>query len=186
MKKLSVSLKESRFVDLINKKFTGEIRKEDMIGNLQKLKPVDIGTSVLWADDDLCVDDKYLFTFDDVTNMLKDSKWRLPTVSEVEELKDFEKDFRDGECIFTNNGTSLTFYGHGEIFVLPSGKTFQEPNNNDDTVSVYGWTNDVSKFDNNYISIYLMDPSLFIVKKSNVIYKNSLLSARLVKDKKDK
>ena len=87
MKKLSVSLKESRFVDLINKKFTGEIRKEDMIGNLQKLKPVDIGTSVLWADDDLCVDDKYLFTFDDVTNMLKDSKWRLPTVSEVEELK---------------------------------------------------------------------------------------------------
>ena len=29
MKKLSVSLKESRFVDLINKKFTGESRKED-------------------------------------------------------------------------------------------------------------------------------------------------------------
>jgi hypothetical protein len=29
MKKLSVSLKESRFVDLINKKFTGEGRKED-------------------------------------------------------------------------------------------------------------------------------------------------------------
>jgi hypothetical protein len=29
MKKLSVSLKESRFVDLINKKFTGERRKED-------------------------------------------------------------------------------------------------------------------------------------------------------------
>ena len=35
MKKLSVSLKESRFVDLINKKFTGEIRKEDKIGNLK-------------------------------------------------------------------------------------------------------------------------------------------------------
>ena len=63
MKKLSVSLKESRFVDLINKKFTGEIRKEDMIGNLQKLKPVDIGTSVLWADDDLCDGGNYLFTF---------------------------------------------------------------------------------------------------------------------------
>ena len=31
MKKLSVSLKESRFVDLINKKFTGERRKEDGI-----------------------------------------------------------------------------------------------------------------------------------------------------------
>ena len=46
MKKLSVSLKESRFVDLINKKFTGEIRKEDKIGNLKELKPVDIETSV--------------------------------------------------------------------------------------------------------------------------------------------
>ena len=66
MKKLSVSLKESRFVDLINKKFTGEIRKEDMIGNLQKLKPVDIGTSVLWADDDLCDGGEYLFTFDEI------------------------------------------------------------------------------------------------------------------------
>ena len=80
MKKLSVSLKESRFVDLINKKFTGEIRKEDI--NLQRLEPVDIGTSVLWANDDLCVNNKYLFTFDEVTNILKDSEWRLPTVSE--------------------------------------------------------------------------------------------------------
>ena len=53
MKKLSVSLKESRFVDLINKKFTGEIRKEDKIGNLKELKPVDIETSILWADVDL-------------------------------------------------------------------------------------------------------------------------------------
>ena len=71
MKKLSVSLKESRFVDLINKKFTGEIRKEDLIGNLQKLKPVDIGTSVLWADNDLCDGSEYLFTFDELTDMYR-------------------------------------------------------------------------------------------------------------------
>ena len=49
MRKLSVSLKESRFVDLINKKFTGEIRKEDKIGNLKELKPVDIETSHLFC-----------------------------------------------------------------------------------------------------------------------------------------
>ena len=185
MRKLSVSLKESRFVDLINKKFTRETRKEEEI-NLQRLKPIDIGTSVLWADNDLCKGGNYLFTFDEVTDMLKGSEWRLPTVSEVKELKRCKKEDLDGKYIFTNNGTSLTFYGHGEIFVLPSGKTFQKPNNNDDTVSVYGWTNDVSKYNNNYINIYLMDPSLFIVEKSNIIYKNSLLSARLVKDKKDK
>ena len=179
MKKLSVSLKESRFVDLINKKFTGEIRKEDMIGNLQKLKPVDIGTSVLWADDDLCDGGNYLFTFDEVTDMLKDSEWRLPTVSEVRKLKDFEKDFRDGECIFTNNGTSLTFYGHGYINVFEKSKGIQFPEN------VEGWTADV--YPNDCISIYLMNPpENFIVGRYPVVNKESKRSARLVKDKKNK
>ena len=153
MRKLSVSLKESRFVDLINKKFTGEIRKEDKIGNLKELKPVDIETSVLWADVDLRDGDNYLFTFDEVTDMLKDSEWRLP----------------------------ITFYPHGFIYdPLPSKETAQGPNNDD---TVYGWTNDVSKYNNNNINIYLMGPSLFIDGKSNAIYKNSLLSARLVKDR---
>ena len=179
MKKLSVSLKESRFVDLINKKFTGEIRKEDMIGNLQKLKPVDIGTSVLWADDDLCDGGNYLFTFDEVTDMLKGSEWRLPTVSEVRKLKDFEKDFRDGECIFTNNGTSLTFYGHGYINVSEKSKGIQFPEN------VEGWTADV--YPDDCISIYLMNPpENVIVGRYPVVYKESKRSARLVKDKKDK
>ena len=181
MKKLSVSLKESRFVDLINKKFTGEIRKEDKIGNLKELKPVDIETSVLWADVDLRDGDNYLFTFDEVTDMLKDSEWRLPTVSEVEELQKYKKEYRNGEYIFTNNGAYLTFYPHGFIYdPLPSKETAQGPNNDD---TVYGWTNDVSKYNNNNINIYLMGPSLFIDGKSNAIYKNSLLSARLVKDR---
>ena len=181
MKKLSVSLKESRFVDLINKKFTDEIRKEDIIGNLQKLKPVDIGTSVLWADDDLCVDDKYLFTFDEVTNMLKGLKWRLPTVSEVKELKKCEKDHRDDKYIFTKKGTSnetsLTFYPHGYIDVLSTSKEIQFP------YRVEGWTDDLDKY-TDCIRIYIMDPDRYIdVGRSCVKYKNSLLSVRLVKDK---
>ena len=178
MKKLSVSLKESRFVDLINKKFTDEIRKEDLIVNLQKLKPVDIGTSVLWADDDLCDGDNYLFTFDEVTDMLKDSEWRLPTVSEVSKLKDFEKDFRKGKYIFTNNdnGKSLTFYPHGFVDVLPSGKTEQGEDN-----LFYGWTADVAI--NDYMRMYVMDPDEFPVDAFPIMNKNSLLSVRLVKDK---
>jgi hypothetical protein len=178
MKKLSDSLKESRFVDLINKKFTDEIRKEDLIVNLKELKPVDIGTSVLWADVDLRDGDNYLFTFDEVTDMLKDSEWRLPTVSEVSKLKDFEKDFGDGKYIFTNNGTSLTFYGHGEIFVLSSGEDEQDEDN-----EFFGWTADVSKYDNNYISIYTMDPNVVVTDRDNYRDKKCSLSARLVKDK---
>ena len=181
MRKLSNSLKESRFVDLINKKFTGEIRKEDKIfGNLQKLEPVDIGTSVLWADKDLCVDDKYLFTFDEVTDMLKDSEWRLPTVSEVRDLQKYEKEYRNGEYIFTNNGKSLTFYPHGYIDVFSPRKGILCPDN------VEGWTGDISKI-NNRICKYLISISLTCVSVDADIYncanKNSLLSARLVKDK---
>jgi len=181
MRKLSVSLTESRFVDLINKKFTDEIRKEDMIGNLQKLKPVDIGTSVLWADNDLCVDDKYLFTFDELTDMLKDSEWRLPKFSEVRELNNYEKEYRDGKYIFTNNdnGKSLIFYPHGYIYVLQQSKiTAQGPD-----VVVHGWTADVSKYDNNYINTYLIDGGSFGVASGTSEYRNSLLSVRLVKDK---
>ena len=181
MRKLSDSLKESRFVDLINKKFTGEIRKEDMIGNLQKLKLVDIGTSVLWADTDLCVDKKYLFTFDEVTNMLNGSKWRLPTYSEVRELNNYEKEYRDGKYIFTNNdnGKSLIFYPHGYIIVLQQSKiTAQVPD-----VVVRGWTADVSKYDNNYINTYSIDGGSFGVASGTSEYRNSLLSVRLVKNK---
>ena len=180
MKKLSVSLKESRFVDLIDKKFTGEIRKEDIIGNLQRLEPVDIGTSVLWADDDLCVDDKYLFTFDEVTDMLKDSEWRLPTVSEVNELKKYKKYFGDDKYIFTNNGISLIFYPHGYIIVLPQSKKTMQG----EDVVVVGWTADVSKYNNNYINTYFMNGGgSFAVGSSNSEYRISLMSARLVKDK---
>ena len=180
MRKLSDSLKESRFVDLINRKFTRETRKEDMIGNLQKLKPVDIGTSVLWADKDLCVDKKYLFTFDELTDMLKDSEWRLPTVSEVSKLKDFEKDFRKGKYIFTNNdnGKSLTFYPHGFIDVFSASEEIQCSD------EVDGWTADVyDVYPDDLISIYIMDPGSFDVGRDTVIDKNNLLSARLVKDK---
>ena len=183
MKKLSVSLKESRFVDLINKKFTGEIRKEDIIGNLQRLKPVDIGTSVLWADDGLCVDDKYFFTFDEVTNMLKDSEWRLPTVSEVKELENCEKDFRDDKYIFTNNGKSLTFYPNGYIYVLPTTKKTSQKSD-----IVMGWTGDVSKYNNNYICTYIINRFSITGRNisfgtTNVKSKSFLLSVRLVKDR---
>ena len=161
MRKLSVSLKESRFVDLINKKFTGEIRKEDKIGNLKV---------------DLRDGDNYLFTFDEVTDMLKDSEWRLPTVSEVRKLKRHKKYFRDGKYIFTKKGTSLTFYPHGYINVLPSGKTEQGEDN-----LFYGWTADVAI--NDYMRMYVMDPDEFPVDAFPIMNKNSLLSVRLVKDK---
>ena len=183
MKKLSVSLKESRFVDLINKKFTGEIRKEDKIGNLKELKPVDIETSVLWADVDLRDGDNYLFTFDEATDMLKDSEWRLPTLSEVIKLKRHKKYFRDDKYIFTNNGKSLTFYPNGYIYVLPTTKKTSQKSD-----IVMGWTGDVSKYNNNYICTYIINRFSITGRNisfgtTNVKSKSFLLSVRLVKDR---
>ena len=87
MKKLS-KITEGILGDIAKRDLSGEKKKEDVIGNIKQIQPVDVGCSVLWADRDLEVDGEYLFTFDEAMDFVKNSEWRLPTLEEVADLDD--------------------------------------------------------------------------------------------------
>jgi len=117
MKRLS----ESVWSD-IHKRSNGEqIRKEDITTNIRDLFPVDMGVTVLWADRDLEYkneDDPSYFTYKEVENIIKNSKWRFPTKEETSELFKYTRIMKntDEVCILEGDfdgGPQLIFYKNG-------------------------------------------------------------------------
>ena len=85
MKKLS-NIKESIWSDMQDRSSGQEIRKEDVRNsNVKDMKPVDLELSVLWADEDLEIDDENEFTIDEIADYTPDG-WRRPTREEADEL----------------------------------------------------------------------------------------------------
>ena len=140
MKRLS-KIDESVWAD-IHKRSNGDaIRKEDEIGNLHKLKPVDMGGSVYWADADLKYDGKIHFLFDEIQELVQNSGWRLihflfdeiqelvqnsgwrlPTRKDIDELDRYcvlksNKDYLYLTNLYsTNKSQVLTFNRNGMIY----------------------------------------------------------------------
>ena len=86
MKKLS-NITESLWTDIQRRSAGDNIRKEDELTNIRQLVPVDMGVSVLWADRDLeKKDGNCYFDFNEASNIIKNSKWRIPTKQESYEL----------------------------------------------------------------------------------------------------
>ena len=70
----------------INRRSQGnQVKKEDKT-NIDSIKPVDVGASVLWADRDLEKQGEYLFAFDEIPP-INSNGWRLPTMDEINELE---------------------------------------------------------------------------------------------------
>lgn len=184
MKKLS-NIKESVWSDIQDRNSGEVIRKEDEIGNLSHLKPVDMGGTVLWADQDLVVDGIEHFTFDEVWEIIKNSAWRLPTVKEVAELDKCQL-FRDGNNVYLESGDGkLGFQKKGVIYVFHN-----HPNHLDDGAVYYGWTSEPYEYSSNHIHIMVIDNSnlehspLNQTINSQVTQStNSKCCVRLVKDK---
>ena len=86
MKKLS-NITESLWTDIQRRSAGETIRKEDDIGNIKELIPVDMGLSVLWADKDFEIEDECYFNFNDAIEFTKNTGWRIPTKEEVKELE---------------------------------------------------------------------------------------------------
>ena len=116
------NVSESVWTD-IHKRSNGDaIRKEDEIGNLHKLKPVDMGGSVYWADADLKYDGKIHFLFDEIQELVQNSGWRLPTRKDIDELDRYcvlksNKDYLYLTNLYsTNKSQVLTFNRNGMIY----------------------------------------------------------------------
>ena len=111
------NVSESVWAD-IHKRSNGDaIRKEDEIGNLHKLKSIDMGGSVYWADEDLKYDGKTHFLFDEIQELIQNSGWRLPTRKDIDELDRYcvlksNKDY----LYLTNKSQVLTFNRNGMIY----------------------------------------------------------------------
>ncbi len=86
MKKLS-NITESLWTDIQSRSAGDTIRKEDIIGNIKELIPVDMGLSVLWADKDFEIEDECYFNFNDAIDFTKNTGWRIPTKEEAKELE---------------------------------------------------------------------------------------------------
>lgn len=79
MKRLS-NIEESVWSDIHKRSNGGEIRKEDNPTNIKEIKPVDMGVTVLWADRDLeWKDGGCYFNYNEASDIIKNSKWRIPT-----------------------------------------------------------------------------------------------------------
>lgn len=83
MKRLS----ESVWSDIHRRSNGDQIRKENDITNIRDIKPVDMGVTVLWADRDLeWKDGGCYFNYNEASDIIKNSKWRIPTKQESYEL----------------------------------------------------------------------------------------------------
>ena len=178
-------IRESIWGD-IHRRNSGEmVRQEDGIGNIPRLKPVDMGGTVLWADQDLVVDEIEHFTFDEACDIIENSSWRLPTVKEVAELDKCQL-FCDGNNVYLESGDGkLGFQKKGVIYVFHN-----HPNHLDDGAVYYGWTSEPYKYSSNHIHVIIIDKNALYHSPLNQTINNQVTQSanckccvRLVKDK---
>ena len=155
-------ISESIWSDMQDRSAGDTIRKEDDNNNLRKLKPIDLGrhTTVYWADEDLEYDGETYFTFDEAFELIKKSKWRLPTLKEVAELDVFSNigkinpnEYNDRYVIdgedSSGNPSQLVFFNKGLIYHLAKDRI------TDEDKYYYGWTSDL--YDNGTAHIFSFD-----------------------------
>ena len=187
---------ESVWVD-IHKRSNGiKTRKEDAT-NIDSIKPVDIGASVLWADRDLEKQGEYLFAFDEIPP-INSKEWRLPTKEEIDELElkffgeavevyhsehsyslqyiksNMKITLENGSLIYRDGDVELVFEARGSVF---------PGNTRADYVGRFydGWGDDNTKDDrDDCANSYHFGKESF---KSGLCLKNGKNCVRLVKDK---
>ena len=179
---------ESIWSDIQDRSSGDTIRKEDEIGNIKKLKSVDMGGTVFWADKDLCCSDEYYFSFDEAFELVKNSEWRLPTLEEVAELDSFYNKgaySSDIDAFYFEYGKNiLTFEKKGLIYTSASNEPI-------DLDFYYCWTSSHLNSNNRFVHILTFDDDhpMHTPLNNNINdavvqdTHNGKLCVRLVKDK---
>ena len=183
MKKLSESIWRN-----ISQRSEGiKSRKEDKIGNINSLKPVDVGTDVLWADRDLEIEGSPYILFDDINNLLQNSQWRLPTIKDIDNLHRYctHKEYDDYflEC----GKNDLRFDKKGMIYNTSVSHGYE---NVIEENAYWGWTSEESSGSTIHCFIIDGDDVLYTHLNKHFNFHNvvnadrtSKLCVRLIKDK---
>ena len=81
------NVSESVWGDIRRRGNGTDVKREDELTNIKDIQPVDMGVTVLWADKDLeWKDGNCYFDYNEASNIIKNSKWRIPTKQESYEL----------------------------------------------------------------------------------------------------
>ena len=141
-------INESAWGDMMRRS-SGEMdRKENIIGNIKSLKPVDMGGSVFWADQNLIVDGEEIFTYNEANDLISNSEWRLPTLKEVAELYGHNI-YYDSEYIYLDDDKKISFKkcgcGYPKDIIIDNGKCF------------YGWTSEPYIKNPKSINVFVID-----------------------------
>ena len=186
MKKLS-NIYESIWTN-INKRSEGNLeRKEDIVGNIKELKPVDMGCDVLWADRDLEYDGNVHFLFDDIQRLIQNSEWRLPTRKDIDDLHRY--------CVLKHNIDDLYFVSPNsqKLIFNRNGMVYNTSVSHGNEIKTYlseywGWTSE--EWSSKEIHCYIITDNdiLYTPKKfgpGNAIAtdRTAKLCVRLIKDK---
>lgn len=187
---------ESVWADIHKRSNGQKVRSEDAT-NIDSIKPVDIGASVLWADRDLEKQGEYLFAFDEI--QIDNNEWRLPTKEEIDELENiffgeteqvyYSKNayslqynesnikltLEDGSLIYRDGDVELVFVARGGVF---PGYTVAEGVGK--FYNGWGDDNNISGYYTKCAHSYHMGPKTF---KSELCRKNGKNCVRLVKNK---
>ena len=180
MRKLS-NITESVWNDIRKRGLGDEVKEEDRLTNLKELVPVDMGTTVLWADRDLEYkneDDPSYFTYEEVEDIVKKSEWRIPTKDEFYELYKYTREIKNTDEVFVTEGDfddspQLIFYKKGYMY-----------GDNTDTINYIShycaWTS-TPRDPEGY---YMIDIGHYQIAKFVPMHYLNKVCARLVKDRK--
>ena len=174
-------LRESHWSEMNRRSQGIAVRNEDKIpSNIGSIKPVDLGVSVLWADRDLELNDNNMLKLKDVEKYLANSKWRLPTKEEAEELFPLFVKYESSYTTFNfrneETGEAIHFEKSGQIYIdFNNAETITTPN-------VYVCWTSTEKDPALYVN-YCLKVSLHSVKIEFYGSRNRKMRIRLVRDK---
>jgi protein associated with RNAse G/E len=175
MKKLS-NISESTWGDLRRRAEGVQVKKEDEIGNLYKINPIDLGGSVLWSDVDLEVDGETYFDWKELQEMLpkiEKSGWRLIKSDDLHQLEGLDLE-SDGKSIhIKSDGEELIFYKNGRY----NGNKFIEED------GYVGWIDKTTPLSKWVRYTLYIDEDHLSADFTVIANETNKLCVRLVKDK---
>ena len=146
-----IDINESVWADIHRRSNGTQERKEDIPTNIKNIVPVDMGVSVLWADQDLeFKDGNVFFTYDEAIDCIKNTDWRLPTRKEYDELITKTQLLVNTDYEYSCQGKGVT---GTDLHFYKKGLKYSDDNMVHNSTHYYSWTSTkATQYNNTYLT----------------------------------